>query len=115
MQTFLFRVRRWIIDLNLFKSGSTEREIVEEEKWSTRFYLTAMLTSVLILVAYVALGTRVVNVIVENPSPAVFTALYRKYPARLKCPCSHIAIDYRVFFKLEPVFHQVGLDKSCSH
>ena len=104
----LFRLHRWLTDLNLFESGSTEQETVEEERWSTRFYTVAMLTSIVILIAYTALGTRVVNVTVKNPSHAVFEDLQSKYPATLKCPCSHIAIEHQAFFNLEPEFHQVG-------
>ena len=107
MEALWSRARHWLLDLNLFTSGSNDTEILQEERWSTRLYLILMLVSLLVLVSYTALGARIVNETVENPSHTVFEKLQQTYSRTLKCPCSQISIEYQAFFQLKPIFHQI--------
>jgi hypothetical protein len=107
MRTLLTRVRREFIELNLFKSGLNEVEVVRQERWSTRLYLILMIIALAILVIYTGLSTQTVQVVVNNPSLSTYQTLQLKYPETLKCPCSQIAVKYGSFIQMQPVYHPV--------
>ena len=111
MVTLFTEVRRTLIELNLFKSGLNEGDVVRQERWSTRLYITLMMISLLVLVIYVALGIRTVHVTVHEPSSELFETLQLKYSETLKCPCSQIAVKYDRFIQVQPTYHQVGYFK----
>jgi hypothetical protein len=107
MGTLLTRVRRAFIELNLFRSGLNEVEVVQQERWSTRLYLILMITALVILVIYTALGMQTVHVVVDDPSLSTYQTLQLKYTETLQCPCSQIAVKYRNFIQMQPIYHPV--------
>lgn len=107
MANFAIRARRALVELNLFKSGLSEVGIIQQERWSTRFYIILLIAVLLVLVIYTAFGTDTVHVIVENPSLETFETLQEKYAATLKCPCSQIAVEYGSFVQMQPIYHPV--------
>ena len=107
MRTFFNRVRHEIIELNFFKSGVNEVEVVREERWSTRVYLLLLISALVVLIIYTALGIDTIHVIVNDPSFEEFQTLQLKYAETLRCPCSQIAVKYKSFFQIQPTYHPV--------
>ena len=107
MGTILTRVRREIVELNLFNSGLNDVAVVRQQRWSTRVYLILMVIALMILIIYTALGIETVHIVVNDPSLKTYETLQLKYPATLKCPCSQIAVKYGSFLQIQPVYHQV--------
>lgn len=111
MESFLKRFRDEIITLNLFKSGLNGAGIIRQERWSTRIYLFLLVSALVILIIYVGLGAQTTHVVVNNPSLEKFEILQVKYAETLRCPCSQIAIKYKSFLQIKPVYHQVRVSK----
>ncbi len=103
----LSRIERWLVELNLFESGSTEIEIIRQERWSSRVNIVLLLTILSGLATYTGLVYQTTHITVKNPSYDTFTSLQLKYSATLQCPCSNIAIKYKTFVQLQPSYHQV--------
>ena len=108
MTTLCAVVRRTLVELNLFKSGLNEVEVVRKERWSTRLYLILLMMSLLVLVIYSAFGIQTVHVTVEEPSSELFERLQLRYSETLQCPCSQIAVKYERFIQIQPTYHRVG-------
>lgn len=106
---FLFAMRRRLVNLNLFESGSEEVLVVREERWSTRLYLVLLCVTLVTLVFYAALRSQTETITVRDPSKKIFDELELKYSNTLQCPCTKIAIEYGRFVHIEPSFHQVNL------
>ncbi len=101
------RIQRWLVELNLFESGSTEIEIIRQERWSSRVNIVLLLTILSGLAIYTGLVYQTTHITVKNPSYDTFTSLQLKYSATLQCPCSNIAIKFNTFTQLQPSYHQV--------
>lgn len=108
MRTFFSRFRREFIELNFFKSGVNEVEIVRQERWSTRVYLLLLISALVVLIIYTALGIQTIHVIVNDPSFDEFQTLQLKYAETLRCPCSQIAVKYKSFLRIQPTYHPVS-------
>ena len=108
MENFYTRIRNEIITLNLFKSGLNEVRIIQHERWSTRVYLFLLIIALTILFIYTGLGTQTIHVIINNPSLEKFETLQMKYAETLRCPCSQIAIKYKSFLQIQPIYHPVS-------
>jgi hypothetical protein len=107
MEPVLTRVRRKLTELNLFRSGLNNVEVIRQERWSTRLYLVLLIIALTILVIYTAFGTETVHVVVNNPSLSTYQKLQLKYAETLKCPCSEIAVKYGSFIHMQAVYHPV--------
>lgn len=107
MSNLLNKLRLAIVELNLFKSGLNQIEIIRRERWSTRAYIILLIITLLVLIIYTALGIETVHVIVSKPSLETYQELSLKYFQTLKCPCSQIAVKYGQFINIQPIYHQV--------
>lgn len=97
----------WFTKLNIFESGATNVEVIQQERWSTRFFIVLFLTLIVVFAIYGGLDKQAVQVTVYSPSHSTFQSLQQKYPDTLKCACTNIAIALRSFMQIEPIFHQV--------
>ena len=107
MLLVLSRIQRWLLELNLFESGSTNIEVIKQERWSTRVNLVLLITILCCITIYTGLDIQTTYVVLRNPSYDRFISLQSKYPNTLRCPCSNIAIKYDTFVQLRPSYHQV--------
>lgn len=97
----------WFMKLNIFESSSTDLEIIQRERRSTKIFIVLFFILIIVFAIYGGVGKQIVQVTVYNPSHDAFQSLYRKYQATLKCPCTNIAIPYGSFMQIQPIFHQV--------
>lgn len=103
----LARFRRWLVELNLFENGSTDVEVIRQERWSSRANILLLLMILCCIAIYVGFDNQTTRVTVKNPTYDMFLSLQEKYLATLKCPCSKIGIKYETFLQLKPSYHQV--------
>ena len=101
------RSQRWLTEFNLYDTGSTEIEVIQQERWSTRVHIVLLLTIICSLAIYTALDYHTTYITMKNPSYDTFMFLQQKFAVTLKCPCSNIAIKYEAFTQLQPSYHQV--------
>ncbi|UJR29678.1 hypothetical protein I4U23_017226 [Adineta vaga] len=94
--------------LNLFKDhGDRTEAVIMQQKIITRVYLILLTGSLLVLLLFTSLSTQTTSITISNPSLIVYKDLQMLYSNTLNCPCSTMAIPYRTFIKLSPIFHQV--------
>lgn len=99
--------RQKLINLNLFKSESTDPDIVRSQLLATRIFLILFSIALIILLSYTSISIQTKMETVQEPSLAEFQSLQNKYPDTLVCPCSQISIPYDRFVITKPSFHQV--------
>jgi hypothetical protein len=98
---------RFLTQLNLFNTYSTNAATIRREIITTRIYLVLLLSIFSVLVVYSAQKQLQNTVQVNNPSIKDYEYLIATYPDTLSCPCSEIAVPYSYFLTLTPIFHQV--------
>ena len=74
---------------------------------ATRFYMTLLLSSVLIVVAFRSIDQTTVSQTIPFPSLETYEQLQVKYPNTLLCTCQQISIFYKTFISVKPKIHQV--------
>jgi hypothetical protein len=105
-ESFLYRKCRFFIELNLFETVATDEHSVRIQRWSTRLYIFVLTTAMIILLAYTTLNVMTKQIEVQNPSLLTYFNLYNKY-GNVRCRCTQIALSYRAFVELSPLYHQV--------
>lgn len=98
---------RFVQQLNLFNTYSTNARQIREEILSTRIYIALLPTILIILFIYSAQKELYYTVQVNNPSIHTYQRLLNAYPNTLSCPCAELSIPYSSFVTLTPVFHPV--------
>lgn len=102
----MFRLRRFLIELNLFKTNEIDEDNIRVQRWSTRLYIPILLFGMSILIIYTSLQVQSTQIQIENPSLPIYLDLYEKY-GNVKCPCSQISISYEKFLEISSEFHQI--------
>lgn len=119
----LFREKmlKMIIDdgMNYLKTANiyikTDEDTVEMQQnqlYATRLFLILFLMSLIGLVGYASLTSRLSNAQIKSPSQSTFEKLYVDYSAILTCPCSQTSIKMRKFVNLNVSYHQVNFFSS---
>lgn len=98
---------RFIKQLNLFNTYSTNEKQIQREILTTRIYLILLPTILTILVVYSAQKELYYAVQVNNPTPDTYQRLLDTYPGTLVCPCSQFSLSYSTFVTLIPRFHPI--------
>ncbi|UJR34643.1 hypothetical protein I4U23_027420 [Adineta vaga] len=94
--------------LNLFKKIDDRTEDgIKKQKIITRVYLFLLTGSIIILVLFNLLNTRIMTITVSNPSFDIYNDLQNSYSTTLKCPCKTMTIPYRKFMNLSPTIHEI--------
>ena len=100
--------------LNLFHSDSSDANIIQRERWSTRVYLALLCLLMLSLTIYSAQLSRTILITRSQPTEHQFVQLFTRYPNTLTCPCSRVAIQYREIVRSQVTFHEVCQSKFIS-
>ena len=74
---------------------------------ATHVFLFLMFFSMVIIAINLLSSLQTQIITIPHPSQATFESLYNTYPSTIECPCSHIAIPYKLFISLSPKFHPV--------
>ena len=101
------RLWRSFLQLNLYKTSSSDINTAPKELLATRLYVCSLALVVLIIAIVATFLLRTVNNTEYSPSITRFSYLVNKYPATLYCPCSTIGIAYDRFVTTHARFHQV--------
>lgn len=107
--SLITRFGLWFSKLNIFESGTTDIEIIRQERWSTKLFIAVFLILTIVFTVYGSLDKQTTQVTVYGPSFDTFLSLQQKYPTTLNCPCANVAITFGSFTQIEPSFHQVLL------
>ena len=102
----LSRLRRFFVALNIFKTYQTDEQSLRIQRWSTRLYVPILFTAISILVVYTTYQIHSQQIQLQNPSLSTYLHFYDKYN-NIKCPCTQIAVVYKNFLQISPIFHQV--------
>lgn len=100
---------RFLKQLNLFDTYSTNQKQIKREIITTRIYLILLPTVLTILIIYSAQKQLFHTIQINNPSLDTYQQLLHTYPDTLVCPCSQLSIPYSTFVTLIP-----HLDPVCS-
>ena len=103
-------VKTSIETLNFFKSypPSTDPLDLADERISTRVFIVLLILLIIVLSAYTSLVAIQKVETVKTPSLSKYQSLYDKYGAlSVTCFCTTVAIPYKTFITVEPIFHQL--------
>jgi len=97
------QARQSLVTLNVY-----ERESMDDNPLlATRFYLILFTFSLIIVSIFTGIQQQTHSFTVQSPTEIQFTYLHAQYSAKLSCPCSQIAIQYKKFLTISSVYHQV--------
>ena len=102
----LSRLGGFFVKLNLFKTYQTDEPSLRNQRWSTRLYILILFAGISILLVYTTSQIHSQQIQLQNPSLSTYRHFYDKYNS-IKCPCTQIAVPYKYFLQISPVFHQV--------
>ena len=107
-------IYRWIININLFQSASTDIKHLQEQRRLTRVYLFVYLVSLGLLLFYSGVIERKIGQTHRLTSIMDYEHLHEQYSDAIQCPCVHISIPYKDFVSELRVqsFHQACLAES---
>ena len=107
IRRLLIQFWKFFLRLNLFESDSTDGQMIEVERWSTRLYLIAMLL-LLSISSIISLSmVHSIDGYAAYPTQKTFEQLVEDHPSTLKCPCTQLSIAYGLFSQVNVQFHQV--------
>lgn len=98
---------RFLINLNLFKSGLNDELILMRERQSTRLFLFVFIIASITLTTYTSLNTETVQVTLIKPLLSTYKHLYKTYSNTVKCFCSRTAVKYENFMHIDIEYHEV--------
>ena len=98
-------VKTALSELNLFKTGSENVEVVQGERRATRLYLSLLTASIIILTFYYSVIPFDETITLPSPALAEYSELARRWS--LECPCSKISVKYKEFVNVEPIYHEL--------
>ena len=101
------KLRKYLVELNLFKRSSRRTDARHEQRFTTRLFLIVLGISLVAISSYAFLSTQTETITIDNPSLDDYDHLWQLYRDSLRCPCSQIAIKYSSFVEITPIFHQV--------
>ena len=110
MKTALQLVKRKMIELNLFESipPSKDKNIIRQQRYSTRLYLILLLIGLSILILFTSLRMQTISVTRTKPTLTEFEDLYNQYPLTLNCPCNQTTIKYNQFIHyMKPQYYEI--------
>ena len=104
-------VLRKLRTLNLFmeprSQASDDIEVVHNQILSTRVYIVFMITTLFTLTLFTVLRPVSISATESNPSIQTYYQLEAAYSRTLACQCRRPTVQYKEFFSIEPVFHEV--------
>ena len=103
------KVRRAILNLNLFPSVPPAEDILtlKKQRDSTYVLILLFVISLVILTSYTSTVSVVQQVTVHYSSYSLYEQLFEKYPLTLRCPCKRIAIPQKEFLQLNHLYHPI--------
>ncbi|CAF4208482.1 unnamed protein product, partial [Adineta steineri] len=102
------KLKTSILTFNLFKNrNKRSEEQLQQQRFSTRFFLIITLMTLLILVFYVSFENVTYTIIKNNPTIIEFNKLYQEYPNTIQCPCQTYSITYEQLITFQPHLHLV--------
>jgi len=96
MHLFSF-IYKSIINMNLFKTTSTDEIDLRQQKIYTRIYLVLFISCLSVLLFYTAIIERSITKIQTTPSIEDYEHLLDLYSDEINCPCTRISIPYNEF------------------
>jgi hypothetical protein len=102
-----FHIGKRLAAWNVFASGSTQIRIIHRERLTTRLYFILFLCIFAIQIVYTVISKQTVSEFYLIPTQTRYEKLHALYSNTLRCPCTHIAIQFKQFMTLDAIFHQV--------
>ncbi|UJR06721.1 hypothetical protein I4U23_011010 [Adineta vaga] len=106
-------VKKHVLHFNLFESKLSwnDNQRRQTEIITTRLYLILLFVCIIIVLIYTSSMVQTQVFTVKNPSEAIFNQLIsnKNYFSTLECPCQNLTIQYNLFVRIFPHFHQICL------
>ncbi|CAF3836042.1 unnamed protein product [Rotaria sp. Silwood1] len=91
----------------MFSSGSTQINVIQHERTSTRLYILLLFISVIVIIINTVVPIVVVNKRLQLSSLIQYEKLISQYDSSFHCPCSTISIPYQKFITINVTYHQI--------
>ncbi|UJR12974.1 hypothetical protein I4U23_017150 [Adineta vaga] len=98
-------LRSYLRELNLFQSGIKNESVIRNERRSTHLYLILSIISFIIIAFYYSIESRENTIVIKSPSFVKYSSLPKG--VSLQCPCATLAVKYKQFVAIEPVYHEL--------
>ncbi|CAF3711941.1 unnamed protein product, partial [Adineta steineri] len=100
-----------MINLNIFSLrdfGSNVDRMTAKRlgQWTTRLYITMLISGVALLAMYNIVQVRTSTNTFNRPSFELYNQLKHDHADKLSCSCSIIASTFNSFVNIEAVFHE---------
>ncbi|UJR06943.1 hypothetical protein I4U23_011232 [Adineta vaga] len=97
--------KSYLLKLNLYETGIQDETTIKNERRSTRLYLVLLIISMIIFIFYGSLKSYTKSIVIQSPSLTEYHRI--KEETSLQCPCSNLAIKYKTFTEIEPLYHEL--------
>ncbi|CAF1393944.1 unnamed protein product [Adineta ricciae] len=101
----LHSFKSYLLELNLFNTGTHNEINIRNERRSTRLYLVLLIISILIAIQYYSIIYYPKTIVLQSPSLSEYLTV--KEEASLQCPCTNIAIKYENFTRIIPFYYEL--------
>ena len=103
---YLFTKTKFI-NLNLFRTKSTNHQVVYRQKLTTKLYLCLILFCLVILIFYMSFNQITISTTIQLDNQKHYEDLQRQYPSTVHCSCSQISIEYQHFLEINFFYHEI--------
>ncbi|CAF0768516.1 unnamed protein product [Adineta steineri] len=104
---FFGKVKAYIIKFNLFNNRSQDERQIRQGRLTTRLYLIFLVSTLIVLIVHTSFSMQTISTTIISPSQEQYKQLERQYSNTLQCPCTVVAIPYKEFIHVTPMYHQL--------
>jgi hypothetical protein len=107
LRNLLEKVKRSIVDFNLFDKYSRYPYRIRCGRIATRLYVILLTCAISIVIVYTCLAVQKITKTIDWPLQEQYEEFEHRYPSTLHCPCTNISIHYEEFIQVTPMYHQL--------
>lgn len=93
--------------LNFFDDDTNDEHTKRNQILSTRLYILLFVGILASFTVYMSLSFQTISISILKPNQNQYEELLTEFSNTLKCPCKNIAIAYKEFMNVKPIYHGI--------
>lgn len=93
--------------VNFFDDDTNDERTKRNQILSTRLYIILFIIILASFTVYLSLSFQTITVSTSKPNQNQYEALLIEFSNTLKCPCENIAVAYKEFVNVKPIYHEI--------
>lgn len=107
MRNILLKVKKVIIELNLFSDYSQDLFRIRRGRVATRLYVFLLIGTSSVLIMYTSISIQTISKTIQSPPQELYEVLQKLYPDTLQCPCRVVSVPYKKLIEVLPTYHEL--------